>query len=228
MQRREGMQKLALAALVATSLLVIFAGVVWGMRLLAAHNQTQTQSTNPSDYALGGFPMPGNLAPDFTLSDQFGHPFTLSSLRGQEVVLAFIDSRCKTLCPLTSSIMYNAKAQLAASAAQKIQLLAVNANPTATGVATVQAWSIEHGMLHQCKFLTGSAQQLQSIYKQYNVFVQVDSNGVLEHDPIIFIIDAQGHERLYFETLDSNNQLDLKSQELGLEAGMKQWLPQSS
>jgi protein SCO1/2 len=229
MQRREGMQKFAFATLVATSLLVIFAGTVWGLRLLAnSHTQTQTQPTNPSNYALGGFPMPGNLAPDFTLSDQFDHPFTLTSLRGQEVVLAFIDSRCKTICPLTSTIMYNAKAQLATSAAQKIQLIAVNANPTATSVATVQSWSIDHGMLHQWKFLTGSAQQLQSIYKQYNVFVQVDSNGVLEHDPIIFIIDAQGHERLYYETLDSNNQADLKSQELGLEAGMKQWLPQSS
>jgi hypothetical protein len=43
----------------------------------------------------------------------------------------------------------------------------------------------------------------------------------------MFIIDTQGHERLYFETLDSNSQSDLKSQEIGLEAGMKQWLPQS-
>ena len=228
MQRQEGIQKLALAALVASSLLVIFVGTVWGIRLLAmSHNQAVTPSTNPSDYALGGFPMPGNIAPDFTLSDQFGHSFTLSSLRGQEVVLAFIDSRCKTLCPLTSTIMYNAKTQLATSAANKIQLLAVNANPTATSIATVQTWSIDHGMLHQWKFLTGSAQQLQSVYKQYNVYVKVDSNGVLEHDPIIFIIDAQGHQRLYYETLDSNNQSDLKSQELGLEAGMKQWLPHS-
>ena len=226
MQRREGMQKLALAALVATSFLVIFAGAVWGFRHLAIA-QTQTQSTNPSNYALGGFPMPGNLAPNFTLSDQFGHPLTLSSLRGQEVVLAFIDSRCKTLCPLTSTIMYNAKIQLASPASNKIQLIAVNANPTATSIATVQAWSIDHGMLHQWEFLTGSAQQLQSVYSRYNVYVKVDSNGVLEHDPIIFIIDAQGHERLYFETLDSNSQADLKSQELGLEAGMKQWLPQS-
>ena len=82
-------------------------------------------------------------------------------------------------------------------------------------------------MLHQWEFLTGSAQQLQSVYSRYNVYVQVDSNGVLEHDPIIFIIDSQGHERLYFETLDSSSQFDLKSQEIGLEAGMKQWLPQS-
>jgi cytochrome oxidase Cu insertion factor (SCO1/SenC/PrrC family) len=228
MQRPEGMQKLALAALVATSALVIMAGAAWGIRLFAmSRNQATIPSTNPANYPLGGFPMAGNLAPDFTLSDQFGHPVTLSSLRGHEVVLAFIDSECKTLCPLTSTIMYNAKAQLATSTASQVQLIAVNANPAATSVAAVQAWSIDHGMLHQWEFLTGSAQQLQSVYSMYNVYVQVSSNGALVHDPIIFIIDSQGHERLYFETLDSSSQSDLKSQELGLEAGMKQWLPQS-
>ena len=227
MQRPEGLQKLALAALVATSALVIMAGVVWGIRLLAmSRNQATIQSTNPANYPLGGFPMAGHIAPDFTLSDQFGHHVTLSSLRGHEVVLAFIDSQCKTLCPLTSTIMYNAKAQLATSAASQVDLIAVNANPTATSIASVQAWSIDHGMLHQWEFLTGSAQQLQSVYSMYDVYVQVDSNGVLEHDPIMFIIDSQGHERLYYETLDSSSQLDLKSQEIGLEAGMKQWLPQ--
>jgi len=228
MQRPEGMQKLALAALVATSALVIIAGAVWGIRLFAmSRNQSATQSTNPANYPLSGFPMEGNLAPDFTLSDQFGHQVTLSSLHGHEVVLAFIDSQCKTLCPLTSTIMYNAKARLATSAASQVQLIAVNANPNATSIAAVQAWSINHGMLHQWEFLTGSAQQLQSLYSKYNVYAQVNSNGVLEHDPIIFIIDSQGHERLYFETLDSNSQSDLQSQEIGLEAGMKQWLPQS-
>src|SRR5437762_5120821 len=192
-----------------------------------SHNQAPTQSSNPANYPIGGFPMTGNLAPDFTLTDQFGHPVTLSSLRGHEVVLAFIDSQCKTLCPLTSTIMYNAKAQLATSASKQVELIAVNANPAATSIAAVQAWSINHGMLHQWKFLTGPAQKLQSVYSKYNVYAQVSSNGVLVHDPIIFIIDSQGHERLYFETLDSNSQSDLKSQETGLEAGMKQWLPQS-
>jgi cytochrome oxidase Cu insertion factor (SCO1/SenC/PrrC family) len=227
MRHPEGMQKLARAAFIATSALVLIAATVWGIRLFAlSRNQTATQSTNPASYPVGGFPMTGNAAPDFTLIDQFGHPFTLSSLRGHEVVLAFIDARCKTLCPLTAQIMYNARTQLGASAASQVELVAINANPTATSVPEVQAWSISHGMLHQWLFLTGAAQQLQSVYHMYNVYVQVNSNELVEHDPIMFIIDAKGHERLYFETLDSNSQSDLKSQEIGLEAGMRQWLPQ--
>src|SRR5438876_5813280 len=227
MPHPDGIHKLARATFIATSALVIIAATVWGIRLFAmSHNQTPTQSTNPANYPIGGFPMTGNLAPDFTLIDQFGHPFTLSSLRGHEVVLAFIDARCKTLCPLTAQIMYDARVRLGSSAADRIELVAVNANPTATSITAMQAWSINHGMLHQWLFLTGTAQQLQSVYHLYNVYVQVSSNELVEHDPIMFIIDTQGHERLYFETLDSNSQSDLKSQEIGLEAGMRQWLPQ--
>jgi len=219
-------QKLIFAAFLATTALVIMTATVWGIRLFAlSHNQAVTQSTNPANYAIGGFPMTGKLAPDFTLSDQFGHAVTLSALRGHEVVLAFIDSRCKTLCPLTAEIMYDAKVALGASVASQIELVAVNANPTATSVVTVQAWSLAHGLLHQWLFLTGTAQQLWSVYHSYNVEVQVNSGGLVAHDPITFIIDAQGHERLSFETLDSSNTSDIRSQEIGLEAGMRQWLP---
>ncbi len=170
--------------------------------------------------------MAGNLAPDFTLTDQFGHSVTLSSLHGHEVVMAFIDSRCTSLCPLTANIMYNARAALGSAAVNQIELVAVNANPDATSIAEVQAWSIKHGMLHQWLFLTGTAKQLESVYHQYGVYDQVDSSGAVTHDPATLVIDATGHERLYFETLDSTNKSDLSDEVIGLQDGMKQWLPQ--
>ena len=196
-----------------------------GIRLLTTLRQPTPATTQPADLAPGGFPMPGNIAPDFNLIDQFGHPVSLSSLRGREVVLAFIDSRCRTLCPLTAEIMYNARARLGSSATSRVALVAINANPGATSVATVQAWSINHGMLHQWLFLTGTAQQLEAVYRSYHVYAQVHSSGQDVHDPATFIIDAQGRERLYYETLDSNSKADLSSEEIGLQAGMQQWLP---
>ncbi len=227
MRHLDGMQKLTRTAFIATTALVIITATFWSIRFFTmSRNQTVTQSTNPANYAIGGFPMTGNLAPDFTLTDQFSHSVTLTSLRGHEVVLAFIDSRCKTLCPLTAQIMYDAKVALGVSATSQIELVAVNANPTATSVVAVQGWSIAHGMLHQWVFLTGTAQQLWSVYHSYNVYVQVNSGGLVAHDPKTFIVDAQGHERLYYETLDSSSKSDLSGQEIGLEAGMRQWLLQ--
>ena len=153
MGRPVNMQKLALAAFIASSALVIVVAAVWGFRYIALRSQAATQAA--ADNAIGGFPMSGDLAPDFKLTDQFGKPVALSSLRGHEVVLAFIDSRCITLCPLTAEIMYDAKVNLGSTAASQIELVAVNANPTATSITTVQDWSIKHGMLHQWLFLTG-------------------------------------------------------------------------
>jgi cytochrome oxidase Cu insertion factor (SCO1/SenC/PrrC family) len=223
MQHPDKRRTLALAALIVSSALVVFVGTAWGVRaLVLSRSQANIQATSN---AIGGFPLTGTSAPDFTLTNQFGQNVTLSSLRGHEVVLAFIDSECKTLCPLTATIMYNAKMKLGATAANKISLIAINANPAATSVAAVQAWSIEHGMLHQWLFLTGPATQLQAIYHQYGVYDQIDTSGQAVHDPITFIIDPTGHERLYFETLDSSSKLDLSDQEVGLVAGMRQWLP---
>ena len=227
MRHPEGIHKLALAALIATTLLVLIAGSFWVTRLIAQRNTQATEQAQAANSAILGFPINGDIAPDFNLVDQFGHPESLSSLRGREVVLAFIDSRCTSLCPLTANIMYDAKAQLGTSAASRVTLVAINANPTATSIATVQAWSINHGMLHQWLFLTGTAQQLQAVYHQYGVYVQVDASGNDVHDPAMYIIDAGGHERLLFETLNSNSKPDLTSEESGLVIGMRQWLPQS-
>jgi cytochrome oxidase Cu insertion factor (SCO1/SenC/PrrC family) len=221
-----GIHKLVRVVFIASSALVIITGTLWGIRhLTVLHNQATAQQTN-NTMAIGGFPLKGDPAPDFTLTNQFGQSVTLSSLRGHEIVMAFIDSQCKTLCPLTAQIMYDAKARLGSSATSQVMLIAVNANPAATSIAEVQAWSINHGMLHQWLFLTGTALQLQSIYHLYNVYDQV-TDGQAVHDPVIFIIDAKGREQLYFETLSSNSQSDLNSQINGLVAGMQQWLPKS-
>ena len=175
MQHPDRMQKLTRVVFIATSLLLIIVGIVWGIRL---HTIVRSQPvTQPTDNAIGGFPMSGTPAPDFNLTDQFGHAVTLSSLRGHEVVLAFIDSRCTSICPLTANIMYDARANLGSSAASQVALVAVNANPAATSIAEVQAWSIKHGMLHQWLFLTGTANQLQSVYHSYGVYDQVSSGG---------------------------------------------------
>ncbi len=224
MRQLGGLHKLALAVCLVTTTLVLIVGVAWGIRLIKMKN---SQANTPSpDLATAGFPLSGDLAPDFTLVDQFGQSHTLSSMRGQEVVLAFIDSRCKTLCPLTATIMYNARQQLGASAS-KVALVAVNANPNANSTTDVEAWSISHGMLHQWLFLTGTAQQLQTIYQEYKIYDEVTSDGTAVHDPATFIIDAQGNERIYFETLDSNAPSDIRDQEVAMADGMRQWLPQS-
>jgi cytochrome oxidase Cu insertion factor (SCO1/SenC/PrrC family) len=123
---------------------------------------------------------------------------SLSQFRGKVVMLSFEDSECTTVCPLTTQSMLEAK-QLLGAAGDKVQLLGVDANPDATTVADVLAYSRAHGMVNQWDFLTGPLPQLKSIWGAYDVAVQIEQ-GQIDHTPALFVIDQQGRERKLYLT----------------------------
>src|ERR1022692_502639 len=83
-----------------------------------------------------GTSLHGIAAPGFRLVNQFGQPMSLSQFRGKVVILAFTDSECTTICPLTTVSMVEAK-DLLGAAGDQVQLLGIDANPSATRVADV-------------------------------------------------------------------------------------------
>ena len=101
-----------------------------------------------------GTSLNGAQAPDFRLTNQFGQPMSLSQFRGKVVILAFSDSECTTVCPLTTQAMVLAK-ELLGRAGDSVRLLGVDANPQATAVSDVMAYSQAHGMVNRWDFLTG-------------------------------------------------------------------------
>jgi len=183
---------LALAAIVATSILVGCGSSAPAQS--PAGNANAAAEANPNldlGTSLGGQP-----APDFTLTNQFGQKMSLSQFRGKVVMLAFEDSECTTVCPLTTQSMVLAKEMLG-KAGSGVQLLGVDANPDATQVADVLSYSRSHGMVNQWDFLTGSLAQLKSTWKAYHIAVQIEQ-GQIDHTPALFVVDAQGRlQKLY-------------------------------
>lgn len=72
-----------------------------------------------------------------------------------------------------------------------MQLLGIDANPTATSVADVRAYSEVHRMVHQWDFLTGSLSALEQVWKAYKIEVAIEQ-GEIDHTPALFVIDSQG------------------------------------
>jgi cytochrome oxidase Cu insertion factor (SCO1/SenC/PrrC family) len=147
-----------------------------------------------------GTSLGGTAAPDFRLTNQFGQQVSLSAFRGKVVVLAFTDSECTTICPLTTMSMLEAK-QLLGRDGQDVQLLGIDANPDATAVSDVMAYSRSHAMVNQWDFLTGSPAQLRAVWKAYNIYVQIQS-GQVDHTPALFVINQRGQEEeVYLTTM---------------------------
>ena len=100
---------------------------------------------------------------------------SLWSFRGKVVIVAFNDSECTTICPLTTTAMVDARAMLG-PADSRVQLLGIHANPTATSIADVRAYSEAHGMVHQWHFLTGSPAELKQVWKAYKIEVAIEQD----------------------------------------------------
>ena len=181
------------------------AGMLLAGCAASASRPASSMDANPQSSAAMGNPnldtgtsMSGVVAPDLHLVNQFGQPMSLSQFRGKVVLLSFEDSECTTVCPLTTQSMVWAK-ELLGAAGDNVQLLGVDANPTATSVADVMAYSRAHGMINQWDFLTGSVPQLTAAWKAYNIAVQIEQ-GQIDHTPALFVIDQRGREQKLYLT----------------------------
>jgi cytochrome oxidase Cu insertion factor (SCO1/SenC/PrrC family) len=196
--------RVALSAVASLSVLVVAAGCGAASGSAASGSAASSQAamsnaagmSNP-DLDLGSS-LGSRPAPDFRLTNQFGQPMSLSQFRGKVVMLSFEDSQCTTVCPLTTQSMLEAK-QLLGAAGEKVQLLGVDANPDATSVADVLAYSRAHGMVNQWDFLTGPLPQLKAAWSAYDIAVQIEK-GQIDHTPALFVIDQQGRERKLYLT----------------------------
>jgi cytochrome oxidase Cu insertion factor (SCO1/SenC/PrrC family) len=138
------------------------------------------------------------VAPDFTLTDQFDKRVSLRSLRGKVVVLSFNDPKCTTICPLTTTALLHAK-KLLGPAASRVDLIGVGANPDATGVKWVRAYSRVHRMMRQWRFLTGSLPELKRVWRAYHIEAAV-VRGNVDHTPATYVIGGNGRESRLYET----------------------------
>jgi cytochrome oxidase Cu insertion factor (SCO1/SenC/PrrC family) len=141
----------------------------------------------------------GNVpAPNFRLVDQSGREVSLAQFRGKVVLIAFVDSQCTTICPLTTESMVEAL-RLLGPAAADVQLLGINANPLALKVSDVAAYTRAHDMQGKWRFLTGSLPQLKKVWRDYHVYVAAIHNDI-DHQPAMVLIDPVGREHKIYMT----------------------------
>jgi cytochrome oxidase Cu insertion factor (SCO1/SenC/PrrC family) len=132
-------------------------------------------------------------APAFSLIDQDGQAFSLRSLRGHTVVMAFLDPLCTTDCPIEAQQMRAAASQLGVSSGT--EFIAIDANPLYRAPGDLQAFDAQEGFggWAQWHYLTGTKAQLEAVWSAYGVSVVVSSDGAMvDHTEPFYVIDPSG------------------------------------
>jgi cytochrome oxidase Cu insertion factor (SCO1/SenC/PrrC family) len=174
-----------------------FGVIVLGAVPMAAAQATPAASTILAE-SIDGPASPINIpAPDFTLMDQDGKPVTLSSLRGQVVLLTFLDPVCVSDCPLIAQEFRQA-GQLLGPSDPHVKLIAIDVNPLYSQIDYVRAFDRQEnlGGIADWRYLTSSPARLRQVYHAYGVPAETLPGGaMLGHNDIAFVIDAHGELR---------------------------------
>jgi protein SCO1/2 len=134
-------------------------------------------------------------APAFALRDQAGRSVSLASFRGRTVVLTFLDSLCKSACPIEGRMLASAIGQVGGAAHP--QLLVVSVDPAGDTPRTVgralRKWGLPAGTI----WLLGSRAQLKPVWDAYEITVEPVSGDIV-HSTALYLLDKRGYERAGF------------------------------
>jgi cytochrome oxidase Cu insertion factor (SCO1/SenC/PrrC family) len=174
---------LLLASLLA--LLVGLGGTLGVSRLLT--RPAVATSTGSVQY-LPAVGQQSEVAADFRLPDQTGATVSLSALRGQEVLLTFMDPQCTSMCPIVSQQIGALESSLPASVKPVLLIVSVAPNRSAADVSTFTSHVTWKPGWH---WLLGNQAQLQAVWAMYHIAVQPSATDVA-HDETLYVIDPQG------------------------------------
>jgi protein SCO1/2 len=131
-------------------------------------------------------------SPSIALAGADGRSFSLASERGRVVLLTFLDSRCRALCPLESRML--AKVARALPVADRPDVVVVSVDPAGDTPASVRHAERDLAGMRRISWLVGSRARLARVWRAYGVEVK-PVPGDIEHTSVVYVIDRHGDER---------------------------------
>lgn len=143
------------------------------------------------------------LAPSFRLTNQFGRPTDLETLRGKRVVLSFLYTRCPDTCPRYLSDIATAlkSGDGVSEGGETPAVVIVTVDPDRDTVPRLREFS--QGWPSDWLFVTGSYQQVSQVWRSYGVTVEkqpaahlseVSHSYSVLHTTKAVLINEQGYQ----------------------------------
>jgi protein SCO1/2 len=138
------------------------------------------------------------VAPQISLRDQDGRLVDLEQQRGRVVVLTFLYTHCKDICPLIAGRLNAVLANLSATDRARTRIVAVSVDPRGDTFASVRRYTAAKHLLPQFRYLVGSRQELERVWQAYGIVIDPISLDSIDHTGRIIVIDRRGRLRAGF------------------------------
>ncbi len=170
--------------------------------------------------AEGRVLQPGDVVPDFSLTDQMGRQVRLSQFRGKVVALTFMYTRCPLpdYCFRLNNNFGNVQRRFASEMGKNLVLLSVSFDPEHDTPAVLReyaaTWKANPNGWH---FLTGPLPEVKQVCHEFDLNFWT-SMGMITHTLHTVVLDRQGR---VVANLEGNQ---FSAQQLGdlIEATLKQ------
>ena len=134
--------------------------------------KSRSAASRPATAFEGALRPPGARAPAFRLRDQDGKPVSMADYRGRTVVMTFVYSTCRDVCPATVQSIRGALDQLG----HDVPVLAVSVDPSRDTRANARRFLLEQHVTGRVRFVLGS----------------------LDHSSYVVLVDGRGFQRIGF------------------------------
>ena len=144
--------------------------------------------------------------PRFALKDQEGRAVTAASLRGSPLVVAFMFTRCPTICPLITASMRGLQSS-SKSAKLPLKLLSISVDPETDTPEVLKSYALKHGVdLANWLFLSGDMESTKAtVIEGFKIALErrpnadVDPAGII-HGSHLVLVDAELKIRGYYRS----------------------------
>jgi cytochrome oxidase Cu insertion factor (SCO1/SenC/PrrC family) len=186
------MRRSVLYSLIASLVLLPVLGVLLVNALLDAGTTKPSLASGPppGDYR-GSEPPRGLFVPTFSLKSYRGSVVRIRSLRGKAVLVTFLDTECKTKCPLIATVIGDALRRLSRSELRDVAPLALTVNPASDTPTSVRKFLRERHAL-RLDFLLGSVKQMRPVWRAFHIVAAAETGNADVHSADVRVYDRTG------------------------------------
>ncbi len=153
---------------------------------------------------------------DFSLVNSNGQRVTLDDSAGKVRLVAFIYTRCTTICPATTSEMVKLQKSMTNNGliGNRVELISITIDPKFDTEAILRKYKEEFGASSTgWEFLTGTQPSIDQTLKKYGVYAMKISKTQYVHTVAEFLIDERGNIRKVYGTnfLESGVENDIET-----------------